>query len=387
VRKKSGAELRVPAVATSQCGRALYCFVVDGKRVHDFAAVSRVRRSGGEIRGYQRPEVLAHVAGIRRYLEGGGPLLPGALVVAFDDSVRFEPAGGAAHSSGLLGTLVIPLRNVEDKPGFLVDGQQRAAALREARVGAFPVCVVGFVARDEAEQRQQFILVNSAKPLPRSLVYELLPVAGYELPVALARRKLPSLIAQRLNSDEDSPFRGLVSMPTNPDGVIQDNTVMRMVEHSLTDGALYAFRDRGTGAFDLEGALALLKDFWGAVARAFPEAWGKKPRLSRLSHGAGVAALGFIMDTSCERHRDEGVPGHRTFLNELLKIHPHCRWTGGEWDFGMGRVRRWNELQNVGRDARMLTRHLIDLYKDLFWPRREQGPREDPGGPAQVRAS
>jgi DGQHR domain-containing protein len=68
--------------------------VVEGKRVHDFAAVSRIHRSEGEIHGYQRPEVLAHVADIRRYLEGNTPLLPNALVVAFDDTVGFEPAGG-----------------------------------------------------------------------------------------------------------------------------------------------------------------------------------------------------------------------------------------------------------------------------------------------------
>jgi DGQHR domain-containing protein len=211
----------VPAIETRQCGRTLYCFVVDGKRVHDFAAVSRIHRSAGEVHGYQRPEVLAHVAGIRRYLEGGHPLLPNALVVAFDATVEFEPArGGSPSPESRLGTLVIPLRGEEDKPGFLVDGQQRAAALREAAVESFPVCVVGFVARDEAEQREQFILVNSTKPLPNSLVYELLPIAGEDLPVALARRKLPSLITQRLNADEDSPFRGLIRMPTNPEGVI-----------------------------------------------------------------------------------------------------------------------------------------------------------------------
>jgi hypothetical protein len=240
------------------------------------------------------------------------------------------------------------------------------------------------VARDEAEQRQQFILVNSTKPLPKGLVYELLPVAGSALPVALTRRKLPSLIAQRLNADEDSPFKGLIRMPTNPDGVIQENTVMKMVEHSLSDGALYAFRDRGTGALDLEGALALLKDFWSAVARAFPEAWGKKPQFSRLSHGAGIVALGLVMDTACERHRAEGIPSHRTFLNELLEFRPHCHWTEGQWDFGMGRRRRWDELQNVGRDAQMLTRHLIDLYKDLFWPRGGRGRQEEGEEPRQL---
>ena len=61
---------------------------------------------------------------------------------------------------------MIPLRDGKDcdKPGWIVDGQQRSAAIRNAQVSAFPMCVVGFVAETDAEQREQFILVNSTKP-------------------------------------------------------------------------------------------------------------------------------------------------------------------------------------------------------------------------------
>jgi DGQHR domain-containing protein len=77
-----------------------------------------------------------------------------------------------------VGTLIIPLVNSGDangSPGLIVDGQQRAAAIREARVDSFPICVTAFIADDDREQREQFILVNSTKPLPKGLIYELLP--------------------------------------------------------------------------------------------------------------------------------------------------------------------------------------------------------------------
>ena len=46
----------------------------------------------------------------------------------------------------------------------------------------------------------------------------------------------------RLNLDSDSPFRGAISTPTSPDGYIKDNSVLKMIENSLYDGALYQYR-------------------------------------------------------------------------------------------------------------------------------------------------
>src|SRR6266487_1177745 len=97
----TGQLMRLPALEVRQGnGRILYSFAVDGKQLPSFAAVSRIRREGdAEIEGYQRPEVLSHIASIRRYLETDAPMIPNALVVAFDKRVQFEPfAGGPATS-------------------------------------------------------------------------------------------------------------------------------------------------------------------------------------------------------------------------------------------------------------------------------------------------
>src|SRR5690349_6742102 len=166
------------------------------------------------------------------------------------------------------GTLVIPLdadAPDEDKPGWVVDGQQRCAAIREARVDAFPICVTAFITDSDAEQRSQFILVNSTKPLPKGLIHELLPSTVGALPVALQLRRFPATLLERLNYDEDSPLEQLIQTPTTPNGVIKDNSILRMLENSLSDGALYQFRHAGTERGDAASMLALLKDFWVAV--------------------------------------------------------------------------------------------------------------------------
>ena len=94
--------LELPAIAIRQGGkREIYAFAVDGKRLHDFAQISRLSRDDDEsIAGYQRPEVLSHIAEIRNYLESEAPMLPNAIVVAFDSRVEFKPLGGKRTGDG-----------------------------------------------------------------------------------------------------------------------------------------------------------------------------------------------------------------------------------------------------------------------------------------------
>src|SRR6266508_914848 len=134
-------------------------------------------------------------------------------------------------------TLIIPLDEAwseMDKPGWIVDGQQRCAAIREARVEHFPVCVTAFITDSDADQRSQFILVNSTKPLPKGLIYELLPATSGTLPTQLQVRRFPAYLLERLNHDPGSPLYRLILTPTTPEGVIKDNSVLKMLEHSIS---------------------------------------------------------------------------------------------------------------------------------------------------------
>jgi DGQHR domain-containing protein len=350
-------------------GRLLYAFAADGKQLPLFTAVSRVKRGdAADLSGYQRPEVMAHIASIRHYLESGNPMIPNALVVAFDNRVRFEPApdGDAPTPYSRLGTLVVPVdegHTDAEKPGWLVDGQQRSAAIREAQIDAFPVCITAFITGSEAEQRAQFILVNSTKPLPKGLIYELLPTTEGCLPVALQRKRFPAFLLERLNYDEDSPLQYMIRTPTTAEGIIKDNSVLRMLENSLYDGALYRFREPRTGEGEVESMLALLKNYWEAVRRTFPEAWGLPSRRSRLMHGVGIVSLGFVMDAVADHYGEELWPSVEQFAKDLEKLAPECAWTGGFWSFGADHLRRWNDLQNTPRDIQLLADHLLSLHR------------------------
>ena len=360
-------ELRLPALRIRQSdNRSIYTFGIDGKLIFKFATVSRVAREDKVLNGYQRPEVLSHVSAIRSYIESNNPMVPNAVVVAFNETVSFEPddnePSGTNEEYVQSGHLVVPIDESlpdEKKPGWIVDGQQRCAAVREADLESFPLCINAFIASED-EQRTQFILVNSTKPLPKGLIYELLPSTNGHLPTTLVKKRLPSLLLQHLNYDEDSPFWQLIQTPTTPEGVIKDNSILRMIENSLTDGCLYHYYDRETGEADIRKMLAVLNSYWDAVKQVFELAWGQPPRRSRLMHGAGILSMGFVMDTITDRYTIKGKqPDYADYVNELESFRSSCSWTAGVWQFESGFTRRWNELQNTSHDIRLLTNYLL----------------------------
>ncbi len=377
-RIRTSYELRIPALEVHQGPtRTLYSFAVDGKQLPLFATVSRIHRDdNSQIRGYQRPEVLSHIASIRRYLESDEPMIPNALVIAFDKRVTFEPANrNGMHDSVCPGTLIIPVDpdiEDEDKPGWVVDGQQRCAAIREARIKAFPMCVTAFITDSDAEQRSQFILVNSTKPLPKGLIHELLPTTTGTLPTTLQLRRFPASLIDRLNYTQGSPLEGMIHTPTTPNGVIKDNSMMRMIENSLSDGALYRYRDANSGGGDADAMLALLMDYWRAVASTFgDEAWKQPPRRSRLVHGVGIVSMGFVMDAIVDRYRRSHLPTEADFADDLGRLKDVCHWTSGSWQFGPDHQRRWNDLQNTPKDIQLLTNYLLLEYKARVWSQPE----------------
>jgi DGQHR domain-containing protein len=399
--------LELPAIAIRQGDkRELYAFAVEGKQIHDFAQVSRLGRDESEkIAGYQRPEVLSHIAEIRNYLESEEPMLPNAIVIAFDSRVHFKPLKGQPISCNPRhGYLIINTKSSagEGKPGWIVDGQQRAAAIRDARMGTFPVFVTGFITDNVAEQREQFILVNSTKPLPKGLIYELLPGTDVQLASHLQRRRFPAYLLERLNYDSRSPLHLAIQTPTNPfqdfsprnfrgfqkrpqpmqsteipmkvgggkikvQGFVKDNSILKMLENSLRDGALYRCRLKADGEMDVDRILKLLFHFWNAVAKVFEEAWGKPPSRSRLTHGVGIVSMGHLMDAIADRYRSKAIPSQEEFEADLLPLKPLCSWTDGYWDFGAVDKRKWDQIQNTSKDIQLVANHLLVQYKRLVW--------------------
>jgi DGQHR domain-containing protein len=349
----------------------LYMFTLTAEELLQVADISRVTRDAeGNLIGYQRPDVRQHIQNIVEYLDSGNIIFPNSIILALSSCVRFKQSRGPGTDDGLAkaGTLEIPLpSNDGPKPAWIVDGQQRALALTKCKRRDLPIPVNAFLADEVELQRDQFLRVNSTKPLPRGLITELLPEVSSNLPGNLAAKRIPSAICDWLNQEKSSPFYGLVqrastSKEQKAKTVIADNSIVKMVEESLSQpsGCLFPYRNIATGETDLEGITTLLVVYWTAVKEVFSDAWGKSPTKSRLMHGAGIRAMGRLMDRIMQVIDPRKASAKEEVVRELKLIAPVCRWTGGRWE-EMDDL-KWNDLNNVPRHINVLSNVLIRAY-------------------------
>lgn len=353
--------LEVPCIRIQQNpNKVIYSFAVNGKDIPRFAAVSRVRRDrDGELVGYQRPEILEHINDIRGYLEKQTAILPNSIVVAFDQKLEYCEDRQFDETSGV-GRLRLRIGK-EHRSGWIVDGQQRVAALRSLKRDSLPVSVIGFESESVEDERSQFILVNNTRPLPTSLVYELLPSIRDAVPPKLRKRQRASRILEQLNHDPTSPFYQRVRTVTSkslPSANIKDTSVLRMIENSIDNGILLRFQQRD------RRILTLLNNYWGAVKDYYGEAWELGPRASRLTHGVGIVSMGYIMDAMGYKLASRwAIPPNTAFLAEMDMLGGGIAWTAGVWRFSDDLVMPWNELQNTSRHIDLVANYLIRRYR------------------------
>lgn len=349
----------------------VYSFFIPGHELLQVATIARIGRSPkGKLDGFQRGDIKRHVAAITEFLDSGKVLFPNAIILALSSQAKFvrsrgkEPDG--ATSAGEIGTLHLPIADGGRPAAWIVDGQQRSLALSRSQNRTLAVPVVAFVSDDLKIQREQFILVNKAKPLSPRLVDELLPEVDAYLPRDLATRKLPSALVDKLNRSAQSPLHSMIKRSSDgPEaaGVVNDRALISAIRKRIESplGALATFRKSATRSADVDAMYAMLVDFWGAVKCAFPDAWGLPPTRSRLMHSVGIEAVSSLMDSLYMRiPPDEHPQGF--LLRSLQAIAPYCSWHRGRWsDIDKG----WNELEYTSRDVRELTEQLVRLDSDV----------------------
>lgn len=362
--------LKIRAVRAEQGeGTGIFAFFLYGADVNRIADISRIRRDDQELKGFQRREIRDHVKEIVAFLDSGPVLFPNAIILALSPEVEFARSRGRSPDNacevGDTGTLRIPVYPEGRRAAWIVDGQQRSLALAAAKDPTIAVPVIGFISDALVTQREQFILVNKARPLPTRLINELLPEVGVLLPRDLAARQLPSALCEALNTDPHSPFCGLIKRESDAKdraAIVTDNALIETMKVSLKTpaGALGQFKSIGEG-HDTAAMYDALLLYWSSVRDSFPDAWGKPPTESRLMHSAGIRAMGALMDTIMLRA--DTAPDKPAAVRATLKrLAPHCCWTSGIWEgLGLG----WNEIQSTSQHITKLSDHLMHIERDL----------------------
>jgi len=327
-------------------------FAAYPSEILQFAEIDRVTRgANGALTGFQRHQIAPHINEIRDYLKKDHAILPNPIVVAFVDNIEVLE----------IDRNIVRLNICVDdgKPGFVVDGQQRLTALSGIQNKDFQVFVSVLICKDYDELRQQFVLINNTRPLPKALIYELLPSTP-DLPERFTARTFAAKLVELLNYDENSSLHGQLYQHTNPSGIIRDTSIQKIVMNSISDGAMREFTEN-PNFIDL--SFNLVSDFFGAVQDVFPEAWkGHKPATSRLVHGAGIVALGYLMEFLYSRYN---AKTKLEFIKYLSGIADRCYWTSGVWPFSESDQREWNKIQNIPADIMTMASYLISNAKKL----------------------
>lgn len=356
------------AIRTQQSGAYdLYAFFIAAADILQIADISRIKRDGDELQGFQRKEIRAHVNSIVEFLDSGAVLFPNAIILAMSRNVTFEPSRGPSPAGlrdvGRSGTLTIPRGREGERAAWIVDGQQRSIALSRAKNSTLPVPVIAFVSPDIKTQREQFILVNKSKPLEARLINELLPEVGVLLPKDLSEKLVPSELCNLLNTHADSPFFGLIKRASSgATGVISDQALVKSLQQNLRPayGGLATLRT--SEGIEAEKVFETIVRYWTAVKSTFPNAWGKDPTQSRLMHSAGIQSMSALMDTLILRTEMLTDPWSEICL-ALQRLAPHCAWTEGRWPVELGLS--WNEVQGTPQHVSKLTQFLISKDREL----------------------
>lgn len=339
--------LRFPALIPNQSVTAKVAFFVStAAEIARIAKIDRLARTvDGAPSGFQRPQIAAHIREIGDYLQRKDAILANPIVLGF--------VGGASITRSKTGMCELTIDIGNGAPGWIVDGQQRFSALIEINRPDFQIPVTAFICETEEELRRQFILINNTKPLSKGLIYELLPgVTG--LPYRYECRTEAARLVELLNYKNGSSLRGLISGQTNPHGIIKDTILQRLLMYSLSDGALRLFRE-DTKLLHSKG-VEFISEYFHAVKHVFHDAWGgHTPKTSRLVHGVGITAMGFVME---HIHSAIGATKREHFIGPLTALRPMTAWTEGDWVLGTER-RRWNGLQNVSPDWKILSFYLV----------------------------
>ena len=224
----------------------------------------------------------------------------------------------------------------------------------------------GYIQTYSILENPKYILINNTKPLPKPLIYELLPEVNSELPSTYRDKQLPNKIISILNNQTHSPFFHAIKTHTHPEGHIKDNTILKSLSASLSDGILYELSEHKIGMNDIESMTNLLNAFWGAVEKTFPKDWKLDPKKTRLTHGAGMLSLSSVMEQILYKkilRKDPIYLESKSYITSdfekyLEPLKEKIDWSKGKYDFGDGNIRSIMDIQNTSKD--------IDLFRNFI---------------------
>lgn len=264
--------------------------------------------------GIQRPLGKDRVADLEDYVNYLDATFPTSIIIAINqiEYVKFDEDSGTMTVSNMAEgdeAPTLPIRRI----GRVIDGQHRIAGLESFSGTQFEVPVTIFLGADIADQAHIFSTVNLEQTkVSKNLVYDL-----YELARTRSPQKTAHNIAVTLDRDQNSPLfkrikrLGMATVGRDFEPISQATFVEGLLGHISRDpkgdrdrllrgevleklGAdevhKLVFRNLFIDARDVD-ILAVVHNYFSAVARRWPTAWNDRGRGAVLNRTNGVRAL------------------------------------------------------------------------------------------------
>jgi DGQHR domain-containing protein len=249
-------------------------------------------------RGYQRPLTVSRLRQLSAYMRDEEGMLPTSIVLCIRKpfSTDFEKAVGS-DGAGETGLLRIPA----DVPLWVVDGQHRLYGLERALnhdkaawINDYPLPVVIVEGVDAYEEMRYFHVINTRhKGVPTDVVdRHLLSMREEEGAALLDRqgerdyqRARATLLTDLLNSAQESPWRGMIRMPSEP--LSSEHT---MKQHSMVSSLEPVVNDSLVKRLSDEEAGKLLLNYWNAAKERWLSAF-EEPKEYVIQKTLGAGAL------------------------------------------------------------------------------------------------
>ncbi|MCH8814445.1 MAG: DGQHR domain-containing protein [Chloroflexi bacterium] len=248
--------------------------------------------------GYQRPVTPSRVRKLSEYVRNEEGMLPTSILLCIRQPHRAEfqstdgqPEGGQA---GIL--------SVDPSiPMWVVDGQHRLFGLERAMkkdkakwLADYPLPVVIVDGIDAYEEMRYFHVINTRqKGVPTDIVdRHLLAMREAEGSALIDRegeknyrRARATKLADQLNSDPQSPWRGMIRMPGDklrPEHTMRQHSVVTSLDPVLSDSLVQRASD--------EDAWKLLINYWRAARELWQSAF-ETPQEYVIQRSLGAGAL------------------------------------------------------------------------------------------------
>ncbi len=248
--------------------------------------------------GYQRPVTPSRLRQLSSYMRVEEGMLPTSILLCIRQPERasFEPAG-LEDVSGEPGMLTID----PSVPLWVVDGQHRLFGLQRALekdkagwLADYPLPVTIVEGIDQYEEMRYFHVINTRhRGVPTDVVdRHLLSMREAEGPALLERegernyqRGRATKLTDMLNTDADSPWRGMVRMPGEP---ARPHHAMR--QHSMVSSLAPVVNDSFVKRLGDEEACKLLLNYWKAARERWLSAF-ETPKEYVIQKPLGAGAL------------------------------------------------------------------------------------------------